>query len=347
MLTILSIGYGLAAVGADAVGGAEQVLRALDAALTRRGHRSIVIAPAGSRIEGTLVALPAVAGVIDDQVRREVQVAQRSAIRESLGRWPVDLVHMHGVDFMEVLPARGIPVLATLHLPPTWYPAEAFRLDRPATYLNCVSAFQQPSCPPAAGMLPFIENGVATADLALAVRRREFALALGRICPEKGFHHALDAAAAAGVPLLLGGRVYGYPEHERYYREEIEPRLGGGHRFLGPVGWARKRYLLSAASVLLVPSVVAETSSLVAMEALACGTPVIAFRAGALAEIVEPGRTGFLVDDTREMAAAIGLAGTIDREECRAVARERFDEGRMAAEYLALYEHLARPGVRV
>ena len=97
-----------------------------------------------------------------------------------------------------------------------------------------------------------------------------------------------------------------------------------GARHLGPVGFARKRRLLSAARCLLVPSMAPETSSLVAMEALACGTPVIAYRAGALAEIVEHGRTGFLVESTEAMADAIGRAGTIDPETCRRAARARF-----------------------
>src|SRR5262249_9738637 len=99
--------------------------------------------------------------------------------------------------------------------------------------------------------------------------------------------------------------------------------------------------LLSAARCLLVPSLVAETGSLVAIEALARGTPVVAFPAGALADIVEPGITGFLVSDTRDMAQAIAAATTIDPERCRAAARERFSLDRMVEQYLALYERLA------
>jgi hypothetical protein len=104
---------------------------------------------------------------------------------------------------------------------------------------------------------------------------------------------------------------------------------------------ARKRRLLAAARCLVVPSLVAETSSLVAMEALASGTPVIAFRSGALPEIVEDGRTGFLVDGVAEMADAMRRASEIDPEACRRAARERFTAERMCGEYLALYERLA------
>jgi glycosyltransferase involved in cell wall biosynthesis len=164
---------------------------------------------------------------------------------------------------------------------------------------------------------------------------------LGRICPEKGFHIGLDAARRAGVGLLLGGQVYPYEAHERHFRDEILPRLDRHRRFLGPLGFARKRRLLTAARCLLVPSLVAETGSLVAMEALACGTPVIAFPNGALAEVVEHGVTGFLVRDETEMVDAIRQACRIDPEACRQAARERFSATRTVERYLLTYERLA------
>ena len=190
-------------------------------------------------------------------------------------------------------------------------------------------------------MLPEIENGVAVDRLPARHARRNFALCLGRICPEKGFEHALDAARLADIPLLIGGEVFPYQAHRRYFECLIQPRLGPRARFLGPVGWARKRRLLNAARCLLAPSLAAETSSLVAMEAIACGTPVIAFPAGALADIVEPGVTGYVVEDAAEMAAAIGEADSLDRDRCRAEARRRFPLERMVASYFALYRRLA------
>jgi glycosyltransferase involved in cell wall biosynthesis len=126
-----------------------------------------------------------------------------------------------------------------------------------------------------------------------------------------------------------------------FFQREIVPRLDGSRRFIGPVGFARKRRLLTAARCLLIPSLAPETSSLVAMEALACGTPIIAFPSGALPEIVEHGRTGFLVRDEQEMAEAIGAAGTLEPENCRMAARERFSIGRTIERYLELYRQLA------
>jgi glycosyltransferase involved in cell wall biosynthesis len=342
-LSVLSVAYPLARVGQDAAGGSEQILALLDRALIGGGHHSVVIAPEGSRTQGRLLVTPWSRGSLDNGAREKAQQHHREAIAQALACWEFDLIHMHSLDFYQYLPPAGPPVLATLHLPPDWYPEEVFRLKRPRTYLNCVSATQQSMCPPSALLLPYVENGVPLELLETRVSKRGFMLALGRICPEKGFHLALDAAAQARVPMLLAGEIFRYQAHENYFRDEIAPRLNGScRRFVGPVGMARKRRLLASARCLLVPSLVPETSSLVTMEALACGTPVIAFPSGALAEIVEHGRTGYLVNNTEEMAEAIQAIGSIDPLECKRAARERFSATRMLERYFGLYYRLAQ-----
>ena len=173
--------------------------------------------------------------------------------------------------------------------------------------------------------------------------RRRYAITLGRICPEKGQHTALQAAHLAGTGLLIGGQVFAYPAHQRYFATEVAPLLDGRRRFLGPLPLARKRRLLAGARCLLVPSTAPETSSLVAMEAMACGTPVIAFPSGALADLVDHGRTGFLVDSVAGMAQAIGSARQIDPAACRSVAQHRFSQSGMIAGYLDAYRRLAAP----
>jgi len=173
------------------------------------------------------------------------------------------------------------------------------------------------------------------------LQKRNFAIALGRICPEKGLHIALDAAKRAGTRLLLGGKVYAYPAHEKYFQEEILPRLDTSRRFLGPLTGRRKARLLGAARCLLVPSLAPETSSLVAMEALASGTPVVAFASGALAEIVEHGRTGFLVKTEIEMSNAIEACAKLDPENCRRAAMNRFNIEQTFQKYLEAYQTLA------
>ncbi|WP_197094526.1 glycosyltransferase [Microvirga massiliensis] len=342
MLRVLSVAFPSAPVSPDAVGGAEQILSSLDRALVMAGHESLVIACEGSQVAGRLIPVPASDGLIDAAARQRVHAKHREAITHALTRNRIDLVHLHGIDFWAYLPAPGVPVLVTLHLPPSWYPREALSPNRSSTWLHCVSPSQHRMCPPSAVLLPPIENGVSVEEFARARHaKRTFALALGRICPEKGYHVALDAAHHGRRPLLIAGQVYPYGEHHRYFHEEIEPRLDRHRRFLGPVGFARKRRLLAATRALLIPSLVEETSSLVAMEALASGTPVIALPNGALADIVEHGRTGFLVRDAREMSDAIEAAGNVCPERCRKVARERFSIRQMVDEYLRLYRSLA------
>ncbi len=346
--TILSVAYPLAPVRPDTAGGAEQILAALDSGLTAAGHQSLVVACEGSETEGILLASPLPHSVLNEQAIARARENHCETVEEGLRRWKVDLVHMHGLDFGRYLPRPGVPVLITLHLPVSWYDPRVLRTDRPDTHFNCVSDWQRKS---SAALLPggchVIENGVAIGRRDLGLRKRDFVLALGRICPEKAFHVSLDAARQAGVPLVLAGRVFAYPEHLEYFQREIVPRLDGRqYRFIGPVGPERKRALLSAARCLLVSSQAPETSSLVAMEALACGTPVVAFPSGALSEIVEHEKTGFLVQSEAEMARAISAAGAIDPELCRTTAARRFSVETMIAEYFDLYRRILEPTAR-
>lgn len=341
-LTVLNVAYALATVGPTAVGGAEQVLARIDRALVQHGARSVVVACGGSRVCGELEATPAPAPVLDQRACTAAYRAHSDAIARVLDRCDVDVVHLHGLDFMEYLPAADVPVLATLHLPPSWYSHAAFKSARAATWLTCVSRAQRRACVLSQNVLATVENGVdIPVDPPLLARGRH-AAALGRICPEKGFHLALDAAREAGVPLILGGQVFPYPAHQQYFASEILPRLTEPHQFVGPLGPDQKTLILGSARCVLVPSLVPETSSLVAMEALAWGTPVIAFDSGALPDIVRDGRTGFIVRDVREMADAIEAAGDLDPAECRQDAIERFSAERMTREYLELYERVAR-----
>ena len=348
-LTVLSVAYPMAAVGPDAVGGAEQVLSALDHALVAAGHRSVVVACEGSEVAGRHYAYPGLPDgrAVDDEAVRQRQAWVRDRIARALAEQAVDVIHMHGLDFHAYLAEPGVAVLATLHLPPDWYAAEALAPARPRTWVHCVSDSQAAAMPPGAPALPPIANGVDVGRLgAEDAAPGGFALTLARICPEKGLHLALDAARAANHQLLIAGEVYPYAAHQAYFRDEVSPRLDRRRRFLGPVGFERKRHLLSAARCLIIPSLAAETSSLVAMEAASCGTPVIAFRRGALPEIVEDGRTGFLVEDVAGIAEALGRVDRIDRAACRAAARRRFCRSRMAAAYIERYQRLASPEAR-
>jgi len=252
--TILSVAYPLTDVGADAVGGSEQILTILDRSLTAAGHRSIVIAAEGSRIAGKLIASPKWNKQLDESIRDWARQIHRRLIKEALAKYPVDLVHMHSLDFHNYVPVSDVPVLATLHLPPDWYPERVFRLKRRYFQMNCVSWSQHRCCPRSPHLLEPIPNGVDVDRLGGNAAKREFALAMGRICPEKGFHLALDAAHRAGVELLLAGQVFPYESHLKYFSDEIQPRLDGLRRFVGPLGFARKKLLLAQAKCLIIPS---------------------------------------------------------------------------------------------
>jgi glycosyltransferase involved in cell wall biosynthesis len=342
-LNVLSVAYPFAPVRPDTPGGAEQVLSMLDSGLMKEGHNSIVIASAESRTRGILLKGPVLNGRIDEQMKTKVRQEFSNMIGVALRRWDIDLVHMHGLDFETYMPPPGPPVLVTLHLPVQWYSPKALWNDRPGTFLHCVSATQRKKAPPGVALIPDMENGIELGEFGRRIEKKKYVFALGRICPEKGFHLAMDAAKLAGMPIILAGDVFPYETHERYFREEILPRLNSSRcRYIGPVGPVPKRRLMTEAECLVVPSLAPETSSLVAMEALACGTPVVAFPSGALAEIIEHGKTGFLVNNIYEMAEAITNALSLDSAVCRKTAEERFSSEKMVKKYLQLYRRVVK-----
>jgi hypothetical protein len=172
-LVVLNVAYPFAAVGPDVSSGAEYMLTQLDAALTRAGHESFVMACEGSVTEGILLATPRPSEAPEAE-RHRIHEQYRFTLRTFVEKWPIDLIHMHGADFYEYLPPPGVPVLVTLHLPVDQYPETIFHLDRPQTFLQCISARQRSGCPPCANLLPEIEDDLAPgpAEATHAVRSR-------------------------------------------------------------------------------------------------------------------------------------------------------------------------------
>jgi glycosyltransferase involved in cell wall biosynthesis len=331
------VAYPLLPVGPDSGGGAEQILFLLEQGLVRSGERSIVIAAEGSRVAGELIETPAASGEITDAVREEAQRAHLRSIECALGRYPIDLIHFHGLDFSAYLPAAGVPKLATLHLPLDWYPQSIFVV--PHVQLTCVSETQANSAPDDR-KLPVVSNGIDVEAYSGPEGTRDFLLWIGRICPEKAPHVALRIAHRLDLPMIVAGPVHPFRYHQTYFAEQVEPLLDDQRRYAGSVGLEKKVDLLRNAKCVLIPSLAAETSSLVAMEAMSSGTPVIAFRSGALPEIIEHGRTGFVVDSEEQMLYALSRVDEISHETCRSTARARFDARRMVSDYRKLYSTL-------
>ena len=359
--TILTVAFPYAEIGSKAVGGAEVFCSQLEQAMGQLGFRSVVVAHADSQTSGRLYGTAVPPGPITDQVRAEVERIHQDNLDRAFAENDIALVHMHGFDFHRYALPGNVPILVTLHLPPSWYPDVIWNLA-PNYHLLCVSESQRSTCPAAVqDRLHIIPNGVDLPDPASIRDAGRYALMLARICPEKNLHVGLDAARLAGIPALLAGAIFPYAKHQQYFEEEIAPRLTSrdpahqtsipflhtevSARFLGRVSGNEKARLLSRAACLLLPSSAPETSSLVAMEALSYGVPVIATAVGAVPEIVEHGRTGFLIwpgeDAVQRMAAAIARVPELDRKLCRAAAEERFPWSRTQDAYAALFRKLA------
>lgn len=339
-LNVLLVAYPFAPVGPAAIGGAEQVLSELDHGLIEAGHRCSVIACNGSSVRGAFISCGPQSEWLDATQQSYMRARVRRLIEHVLRSEAFDLVHFHGVDFHHYLPRTQRPLLATLHLPARLYSREIFAESSDSLFLHCVSRSQHRTCPNSGRLLPPIANGVRLDHFIPRYEKQDYLLAMGRICPEKGYHLALEAAHAAGVPLLLAGRVFPYPEHLKYFEERLVPLLDDRRRFIGPVGPAERARLLADARCLVIPSLIEETSSLVAMEALASATPVIATGQGALPEVIANGRTGILVNDLAEMVAAIRLVDAIDPRTCRQEAESRFSARDTFKRYVSLYQHL-------
>jgi glycosyltransferase involved in cell wall biosynthesis len=171
---------------------------------------------------------------------------------------------------------------------------------------------------------------------------------LGRVSPEKGLDRAIEIARRTDIPLKIAAKV---DRADRdYYETEIAPLLERSKplvEFIGEVGGRAKDEFLGHAAALLFPIDWPEPFGLVMIEAMACGTPVIACRRGSVPEVIEEGVTGFVVDDVESAVQAVGRVGELSRRRCREVFEKRFDAERMARVYTAIYQRLARRGPRV
>ena len=356
MSRILYVAYPLLQVHSGSAGGAEQILWTLEREIARGGAHTTVAASEGSRVSGELFSTGEPSTQSDDYERRRVEHEDQVVDfvhRHTREGKAFDLIHDHSGSFWRRAAEIDVPVLATLHLPRSFYPARSFD-DVPANVsFNCVSVSQARSFSDLDALAGVVPNGIALdcfadidgANATSGIRRREGLLWLGRICEEKAPHLALDIAQRAGLPITIAGQVYPFSYHQKYFDREVAPRLQAmpNAKFIAAPSAELKRRLLREARALLITSLAEETSSLVAMEAAASGTPVIAFRRGAHSEVVKNSVTGFLVEDSEQAVLALQNISNISSQSCVHYAQENFSAATMAESYSGLYARVAVP----
>lgn len=353
MMRILYVAYPLLTVSDESAGGAEQILWTLEREMARRGALTTVAASAGSHVSGEFFSTGDPCTHPDDYERRRVEHEDRVVDfvrrREREGR-PFDLVHDQSGSFWKRAAEIDSPVLATLHLPRSFYPAGSFDMVPENVSFNCVSDSQARSFADLESLIGVATNGISLdrfagddgADVQRGVGDHRGLLWLGRICEEKAPHLALEIAACAGLPITIAGQIYPFSYHQQYFEREVAPRLRDipDAEFVSAPSAELKRLLLRQAKALLITSQADETSSLVAMEATASGTPVIAFRRGALPEVVQDGVTGFLVEDAAQAVLALQRISSVSPKACVQYAQENFSAAKMAERYSTIYEQL-------
>ena len=350
MTRVLYVAYPLLPVHDESAGGAEQILWTLERENSRGGAQTTVAASAGSRVSGELFSTGEPCTQADDYERRRNEHEDRVVAfvrRRAREGNAFGLIHDHSGSFWKRAAEVDTLVLGTLHLPRSFYPAETFNRVPPNVSFNCVSGSQARSFAGLESLAGIVPNGIAldyfeSVEGIAADQGRQGLLWLGRICEEKAPHLALDIAERTQMPITLAGQVYPFSYHQQYFEREVAPRLRAmaNARFISAPPAELKRRLLCEAQALLITSLAEETSSLVAMEAAASGTPVVAFRKGALPEVVREGVTGFLAEDISQAVFALQQVGSIRPEACVQHAQENFSAAKMAERYSQLYEQL-------
>jgi glycosyltransferase involved in cell wall biosynthesis len=256
-----------------------------------------------------------------------------------------DIIHDHTLAGPLLGPRLldgDVPIVTTVHGPLASELLDVYRhvatVGRGGVSLIAVSHAQRrpaPSLPVAA----VIHHGIDAADFPVGRGDGGYALFLGRMSPDKGAHRAIEAARKARVPLVLAGKLREDSEFE-YFDSEVRPLLGADADYIGEVPHDEKVRLLAGACALLFPIRWNEPFGLVMLEAMACGTPVLAFREGAAPEVVEDGVTGYLCDDEGHMAHCLTRLDSLSRAACRRAVETTFSTARMAADHLELFDRL-------
>jgi glycosyltransferase involved in cell wall biosynthesis len=323
-------------------GGTELIVHLVTEELVARGHDVTLFATGDSSTTARLHSVTPVARRYgetssDGPAHAEyIHLANVQAAFLAAAEDAFDIVHSHaGIEGLVLGATSRTPVVSTMHNP--FVPATQPVWDAYPWFHHAVSAASAATFP-TRGARPPILHGIDVGSFRVDAERPDhgYLLFLGRFSRSKGADRAIEAAVRTGRRLVLAGKID--PADAAHVAAAIEPALDGDRiRYVGEVDGRVKRDLLAGADALLFPIEWDEPFGLVMVEALASGTPVIGFRRASVPEVVDHGRTGFVVDDLDGMVEAIGRLSAIDRRACRAAAEDRFTVGRMVDDVEAMY----------
>ena len=323
-------------------GGTERVVAWLVDELVNLGHEVTLFA-SGDSVTGAELIPVCPRALRLGRPRTDPMAVQAALIEEVAGRAnDFDVIHAH-IDWLHLplLSRLGVPFLTTCHgrLDLPLFP-EVIRRFPKAAFVSISENQRKPL--PEANWIGTVYHGLPSDLFRPSFEPGSYLAFLGRLTAEKGPEPAIRIARAVGMPLQIAAKV---PRGETaFFRERIEPQVDGKQvRLIGEVNDHAKQGFLAGAAALLFPIDWPEPFGLVMIEAMACGTPVIAFRSGSVPEVVDHGITGFVVSDEEEAIQAIKRLGELDRRRIRAQFEKRFTSRRMAEEYLNHYAALA-PG---
>jgi glycosyltransferase involved in cell wall biosynthesis len=319
-------------------GGIEWVVALLADGLTDRGHEVTLFAPPGSTTKARLVS-PLGEPPPEEAIGNPWYEASHAVSAYEHGD-EFDLLHDHtGPVGVSIGAVADYPIVHTLHGPFT--PEALMLYSRIARHLwfVAISESQRSLGPPDLNWAGVVYNGIPMDQYPYREDKADFLLFLGRADEEKAPHLAIEAARGAGRQLVMCVTTKNERE-QSYWAEQVEPLLGDDVVVHGECDQEQKADLLSRAQALLFPIQWPEPFGLVMTEAMACGTPVVAWRNGSVPEVVDDGVTGFVVDSLEGMVEAIGRVGELDPRAARTHVEERFSGAAMVAGYERAYERV-------
>jgi glycosyltransferase involved in cell wall biosynthesis len=320
-------------------GGTERVVSYLTEELVRQGHDVTLFATADSQTAATLVPMAPRGLRLDESCTDPIAV--HLAMLEEVARraGAFDMLHFHtGYLHYPLVRRQPMPHLTTQH-GRLDYP-EYIALHREFTDLPMVSISDSQRRPlDGIDWLGTVYHGLPTDLYHAGTGDGGYLAFMGRFSPEKGFHEAVEMARRIGMPLRVAAKIE--PLNQDYFDDVVRPLLKDPLvDWVGEVSDAEKQAFLGNAAALLFPIAWPEPFGMVMIEAMACGTPTIAYGAGSVPEVIDDGRSGFVVRGIDEAVAALDRIDTFDRKACRGAFEERFSVERMAADYVRIYQQL-------